>query len=92
MGNKVLTLKDKKRLGAWFMSDDGRLFMDTIKDMDENHMNLARNMYLKVINPNEQIAVQVNQAMGIHEVIEFIESVCREVKESEKEAEDQSEL
>lgn len=89
--NEPLELVDKKHINSWLTSEDGKLFVKTIRDMYENHLDLAQSMYLKVVNPNEQISVQVNQAVGIKEVLDFIDSLDREIKEAKKEADKKSE-
>ena len=89
--SEPLDLVDKKHINSWLTSEDGKLFVKTIRDMYENHLDLAQSMYLKVVNPNEQISVQVNQAVGIKEVLDFIDSLDREIKEAKKEADKKSE-
>lgn len=90
--NDILSVNDKKKLNALFCSEDGEMFIKTIREMYENHLSLAQTMYLKLENPNEQIAVQVNQATGIKEILDFVDTVKREVKERKrKEAESSSE-
>lgn len=88
--NDILSVHDKKQLNALFVSEEGEMFIKTIREMYENHLSLAQTMYLKLENPNEQIAVQVNQATGIKEILDFVDTVKREVKER-KEAESSSE-
>lgn len=88
--NDILSVHDKKQLNALFCSEDGEMFIKTIREMYENHLSLAQTMYLKLEKPNEQIAVQVNQATGIKEILDFVDTVKREVKER-KEAESSSE-
>ena len=86
--NEPITLDDKKHLVAMFKSEDGKLFMKLLRDMHTAHLDLAQGMYLKVVNPNEQVIAQVNQAAGIKEVIGFIEATEQEVKEAKKEEEE----
>lgn len=89
----ILRHEDKKQMDSFFSSDVGKLFIKTLEDMHENHINLAKNMYLKVVNPNEQIAAQVNQATGVEEVLDFIQASMNEVREvKKKEEEKKSEL
>lgn len=93
MQNKEpITLDEKKRLYAFFKSEDGKVFIDLIKDMQASHLDLAQGMYLKVLQPNEQVCTQVSMAGGVKEVLDFIEQVEVEVKEAKKEEEENQEL
>ena len=86
--NDPITLDDKKRLYAFFFeSEEGELFRKLLKDMQEERLNIAQSAYLKLQMPNEQIAVNVNQAGGIKAVIDFIDSINIEVKENKKQSE-----
>lgn len=89
--NDPLTFEQKNRMHIWLTSEDGELFVKAIKDMYQNHIDLAQGMYLKLASPNEQIAAQINQATGIKEITDFIETIDREVKEKKKEVKKQSE-
>lgn len=91
MENNKLEYNDKLHIDEFFKSDGGKKFISALKDTYEAHLNLAQTMYTKIINPNEQISVQVNQATGVKEVIDFIEAISIEVKEKKKEEEEQSE-
>lgn len=90
--NEPITIEDKKRLVAMFQSEEGQLFIRLLKEMHESHLDLAQGMYLKVLQPNEQICAQVNQAAGLKELIGFIEATEQEVKEVKKEEEEKSVL
>lgn len=81
---KPLTIEDKQKLNAFFMSENGDMFVQLLKDMYESKLELAQIVYLKVESPNEQIAANVNQARGVKDVIDFIECVKREISEREK--------
>mgnify|MGYP006908809870 CR=1 FL=1 len=86
--NDPITLDDKKRLYAFFFeSEEGELFRKLLKDMQEERLNIAQSAYLKLQMPNEQLAVNVNQAGGIKAVIDFIDSINIEVKENKKQSE-----
>ena len=85
--NEPITIEDKKRLVSMFDTEEGKLFIKLLKDMQEAHLDLAQGLYLKVITPNEQVCANVNQAAGIKEVIGFIEATQSEVKEVKKEEE-----
>ena len=91
MESKAVDFEDKLHINLWFESDDGKKFLEIIKDMHSNHLELSQTMYLKLTDPNEQIAAQVNQATGIKEILDFIEAVSLEVKEKKKEVKEQSE-
>lgn len=86
--NEPITLEDKKRLNAMLKTEEGELFIKLLKDMHEAHLDLAQGMYLKVVNPSEQVVAQVNQAAGVKEVLDFIEATKAEVEESKKEEEE----
>lgn len=91
--NEPLSFEQKNIMHIWLTSKDGEPFVRAIKDMYQNHIDLAQGMYLKLTNPNEQIATQINQAVGIKEILDFIDAIEREVKEKKKEVkEQQSEL
>jgi hypothetical protein len=68
----------------FFESEEGELFRQLLKDMQEERFDLAQTAYLKLQMPNEQIAANVNQAGGIKAVIDFIDSIEAEVKEHKK--------
>lgn len=85
--NEPITLEDKKRLNAMLKTEEGELFIKLLKDMHEAHLDLAQGMYLKVVNPSEQVVAQVNQAAGVKEVLDFIEATKAEVEEAKKEEE-----
>lgn len=91
MDNNILDFEDKLHINLWFESDEGKHFIKALKDMQQNHLNLAQNMHLKLMNPNEQVSVQVNQATGVKEVLDFIEAISLEVKERKKEEKEKSE-
>ena len=86
--NEPITLEDKKRLVAMLKTEEGELFIKLLKDMHEAHLDLAQGMYLKVVNPSEQVVAQVNQAAGVKEVLDFIEATKAEVEEAKKEEEE----
>lgn len=90
--SEPLTFEQKNRMHVWLTSKDGEPFVQAIRDMYQNHLDLAQGMYLKLANPNEQIATQVNQAVGIKEILDFVDTIEREVKEKKKEVKEQSEL
>lgn len=91
--NEPLSFEQKNVMHIWLTSKDGEPFVRTIKEMYQNHLDLAQGMYLKLANPNEQIATQINQAVGIKEIIDFIDAIEREVAEKKKEVKkEQSEL
>ena len=85
-----LQLESKIRMVEWFRSEDGQLFVDLLEDMHKNHLETAEVMYSKVLDPNQQIAAQVNQATGIKEVLDFIKTMELEVKEHKKKEEEES--
>jgi hypothetical protein len=87
-----LSFNDKKHLNEWLTSEDGQKLVNLLKEMQESHLNMAQGMYLKLADPNEQIAAQVNQAAGIKEVLGFIETIAVEVKERKKEEQKAKEL
>lgn len=91
MEDNKLEFEDKLHINLWLESEDGKKFLKTLKDMHENHISLAQSMYLKVVNPNEQIAAQINQATGVKEILDFIGAISIEVKERKKEAKEKSE-
>lgn len=91
MDNNKLEFEDKLHINLWFESEEGQKFLSALKDMHQNHLDLAQTMYLKVVNPNEQIAAQVNQATGVKEVLDFVDAISMEVKERKKEVKDSSE-
>lgn len=91
MEDNRLDFEDKLHINLWFESEEGKKFLEAIKEMHSNHLELAQTMYLKVASPNEQISVQVNQATGIKEILDFIETISLEVKEKKKEVKEQSE-
>lgn len=80
-----LEFEDKLHINLWFESDEGKKFLETLKDMHQGHLDLAQGMYLKLADPNEQIVAQVNQATGVKEILDFIEIISVEVKEKKKE-------
>ena len=87
--NEPISYEDKKRMYTFFFdSEEGELFRKIIKDMQEDRLNVAQTAYLKLQMPNEQIAAAVNQASGIKEIIDFIDSIDAEVK-AHKEGENQ---
>ena len=87
--NEPISYEDKKRMYTFFFdSDEGELFRKIIKDMQEDRLTVAQTAYLKLQMPNEQIAAAVNQASGIKEIIDFIDSIDAEVK-AHKEGENQ---
>ena len=76
---------DKKGMYTFFFeSEEGKLFRQLLKDMQEERLDLAQTAYLKLQMPNEQISANVNQAGGIKAVIDFIDSIEAEVKEHKK--------
>jgi len=80
-----LSYTDKKGMYTFFFeSEEGELFRQLLKDMQEERLNLAQSAYLKLQMPNEQIVANVNQAGGIKAVIDFIDSIEVEVKEHKK--------
>jgi len=83
--NEPLRYEDKKRLHPFFFeTEEGELFRQLLKDMQEERLNIAQTAYLKLQMPNEQIVANVNQAGGIKAVIDFIDSIDAEVKERKK--------
>lgn len=83
--NEPITYEDKKRWHSFFFeSEDGELFRKLLKDMQTERLNYAQDMCMKLQNPNEQIAANVNQAGGIKLVIDFLDSIDAEVKEHKK--------
>ena len=86
--NEPITLEDKKRLVAMLKTEEGELFIKLLKDMHVAHLDLAQGMYLKVVNPSEQVVAQVNQAAGVKEVLDFIDATRHEVEENKREEEE----
>lgn len=85
MLKEPLSYTDKKGMYTFFFeSEEGELFRQLLKDMQEERLNLAQSAYLKLQMPNEQIVANVNQAGGIKAVIDFIDSIEVEVKEHKK--------
>ena len=87
--NEPISYEDKKRMYTFFFeSEEGELFRKIVKDMHEDRLTVAQTAYLKLQMPNEQIVAAVNQASGIKEIIDFIDSIDAEVK-AHKEGENQ---
>lgn len=90
--NEPLSYEDKKKMYSFFFeSEEGELFRKLVEDMRQERLSVAQNAYLKLPQPNEQIAANVNQATGIQAIIDFIDSIEREVKEKRKGEQKQSE-
>lgn len=86
--NEPISYEDKKRMHSFFFeSEEGQLFRKIVKDMQEDRLNVAQTAYLKLQMPNEQIVAAVNQASGIKEIIDFIDSIEAEVKAHKKQEE-----
>lgn len=91
MESREVTIEQKRKFNSFLTSEEGQEFLEILKGMYEDHISSAQVMYMKVLNPNEQIAVQINQATGVKEVIDFCETTMREIKEIKKEEEEPSE-
>ena len=91
MEDNRLDFEDKLHIDLWFESEEGKKFLEAIKEIHSNHLDVAQTMYLNVANPNEQISAHVNQAAGIKEILDYINTISLEVKERKKEVKEQSE-
>lgn len=91
MEDNRLDFEDKLHINLWFESEEGKKFLEAIKEIHSSHLDVAQTMYLKLANPNEQISAQVNQAAGIKEILDYIDTISLEVKERKKEVKEQSE-
>lgn len=91
MEDNRLDFEDKLHINLWFESEEGKKFLEAIKEIHSNHLDVAQTMYLKLANPNEQISAQVNQAAGIKEILDYIDTISLEVKERKKEVKEQPE-
>jgi hypothetical protein len=83
--NEPLTYEDKKRMYSFFFeSEEGELFIKSVKDMHSSELNTAQSAYLKLQCPNEQIVCATQRAAGIKSVLDFIDCIEAEVKEKKK--------
>lgn len=85
MENNAPTLEDKKGMYAFFFENEaGEKFREILKDSRDNKLLHAEDAAQELQLPNEHIAAAVNQAKGIREIIDFIDSIEREVKAHKK--------
>lgn len=85
--NEPITYEQKKAMHSFFFeSEEGKLFVKTLKDMQTHCLDQA--MYTV---QNEIVAANVHQAGGIKAVIDFIDTIHNEVEAHKKGEQKQSE-
>ena len=78
--NEPLKYEEKRAMYTFFFeSEEGKLFVKTLKDMQTHCLDQA--MYTV---QNEIVAANVHQAGGIKAVIDFIDTIHNEVEAHKK--------